>query len=58
MSNQRIIILYKDKSYKLVKEKDLYKNFKEKDIKTLLIQLFIILLSLIKDYWHHISRLH
>ena len=36
MSNQRIIILYKDKSYKLVKEKDLYKNFKEKDIKTLL----------------------
>ena len=31
MSNQRIIILYKDKSYKLVKEKDLYKHFKEKE---------------------------
>ena len=36
MSNQRIMILYKDKSYKLVKEKDLYKNFKEKEIKLLL----------------------
>lgn len=36
MSNQRIIILYKDRSYKLVKENDLYKNFKEKEIKLLL----------------------
>ena len=36
MSNQRIMILYKDRSYKLVKEKDLYKNFKEKEIKLLL----------------------
>lgn len=35
MSN-RIIIFYKDKSYKLVKEKDLYKNFDEKKIKLLL----------------------